>query len=298
MVIFGQFQGEIAALSAAFIWAIASVVFLHLGQRLSPLILNVAKSGIAIAMLLLTLGIQGVGLPEASSTPVLLLLLSGAVGIGIGDTAFFGCINELGPRRALLMEALAPPLAAFIALIFLQEQLSAIAWFGIILTIAGVAWVVVERAHPSQQPIANPWLGIGLGLIAACGQASGAVLSRAALADTTVSPLWSSLLRLVAGVSVLLLLLARQPHRRYELKWVRSPRFLATLVGVAFFGTYLAVWLQQTALKHTEAGIAQALGSISPLFVLPFAVMMGDRISYRALGGVVLALVGVWLLFN
>jgi drug/metabolite transporter (DMT)-like permease len=73
---------------------------------------------------------------------------------------------------------------------------------------------------------------------------------------------------------------------------------LGIVALTAFLGTYLAIYLQQTALKYAEAGVAQALTSTSPLFVLPLAAVLGDPISFRAIGGVVVALVGVGILVN
>ncbi|MFO7089320.1 EamA family transporter, partial [Arthrospira platensis PCC 7345] len=55
--------------------------------------------------------------------------------------------------------------------------------------------------------------------------------------------------------------------------------------------------LQQTALKFTAAGIAQTLTSTSPLFVLPIAIAMGDRVSWRAILGALVAIFGVAMLF-
>ncbi|MEL6456276.1 MAG: EamA family transporter, partial [Cyanobacteria bacterium J06623_5] len=49
-------------------------------------------------------------------------------------------------------------------------------------------------------------------------------------------------------------------------------------------------------LKYTAAGIAQALLATSPLFILPMAALLGERISQRAIWGVAAALAGVWLL--
>jgi drug/metabolite transporter (DMT)-like permease len=62
-------------------------------------------------------------------------------------------------------------------------------------------------------------------------------------------------------------------------------------------GTYFGIWLQQTAFKFTAVGIAQALSATSPLWVLPFAVWSGDKLSCRSVLGVVLALMGISLLF-
>ncbi len=121
-----SFRGELAALAAALIWAIASLLFMGLGRQLSPLMLNLIKSSIAIALILLTLFLQSKSLPQVGLWAIGLLLLSGAIGIGLGDTAYFGSINCLGARRALLLESLAPPMTAMLASVFLREQLKAI----------------------------------------------------------------------------------------------------------------------------------------------------------------------------
>lgn len=294
----GQYQGEIAALSAALIWAIASYIYIHLGKKISPMVLNLTKSSIAIAMTLLTIPLIGDTAPQIPASSFLLLFISGAVGIGVGDTAFFASLNDLGARRSLLLESLAPPLTALLALVFLQEALSSTAWAGIALTVVGVAWVVVERTPDSVRQVLHPWRGIGFGLVAAVGQASGSVMSRAALAETTVSPIWSMLIRLTAGVFGVALWMAFRRQPMGEVIALKSPRFLATLVAVAFAGTFLAIWLQQTAFKYTAAGIAQALTATSPLFVIPIAIALREPVSLRAILGVVLAIVGVWLLFG
>ncbi|MEO1209417.1 MAG: DMT family transporter [Cyanobacteria bacterium J06638_20] len=291
------FKGEIAALSAALIWAIASFIYLKLGRRMSPLILNGTKSVIAIVLLLITLWVLQDNPSALTRQALLYLILSGAIGIGLGDTAFFGSINTLGARRALLMESLAPPLAALIAVFFLQETLSAIAWMGIFLTVGGVTWVVMEQGANTMVRSPLVWRGIGLGLVAALSQASGAVLSRAALVDSDISTLWSTLIRLLAGVLVIVLWLGRQSGELEDLKWLRSPRTLAIVAATAFGSTFLGIWLQQTALKFTAAGIAQSLGATSPLFALPLSIWAGERLSPRAVIGVVIALVGIWLLF-
>ena len=122
-------------------------------------------------------------------------------------------------------------------------------------------------------------------------------MSRAALADTSISPLWSGLIRLVAGTTIVMGLIKMQRLDRKVVELVRSPSFLTLIATTAFGSTFLAIWLQQTSLKYAETGIAQALTSTSPLFVIPFAMMMGDRISVRSVLGVLVALGGIWLLF-
>ncbi|HEY9888903.1 MAG TPA: DMT family transporter [Candidatus Obscuribacterales bacterium] len=272
------------------------MIFGRLGKALSPLVLNLAKGGLAIALIGLTLLLQAGGAPDLSLRAVGWLGLSGAIGIGLGDTAYFKAINALGARRALLLESLAPALTALIALGFLDERLGAIAWLGIGLTIAGVAWVIAERV-PARDGATQHWgSGLGWGLLAALGQASGAVMSRGALADTAVDPLWSGLLRIGAGAVVLLVLIGARGSVAAQLQPLRSRQLWPGVAVAAFLGTYLAIWLQQIALKYTPAGIAQALLATSPLFVLPLAAALGDRITGRAVLGVLVAIGGVWLL--
>ncbi|MGF1568452.1 MAG: DMT family transporter [Nodosilinea sp.] len=290
-------RGELAALVAACLWAVATVIFGRLGQHLSPLVLNLTKGAIAILLLVATL-VVGQRQPAGVDRLVMgLLLASGLIGIGLGDTVYFAALNHLGPRRALLLETLATPMAALIALGFLGEALSAKAWLGITLTLLGVLGVISERVpERGGVPPSPGYRGVLYGVLAALGQATGVVLSRAALAETTVDPLWSSLLRLVGGIVMITGILRWQGTIAPRLAPLKSPQVLAGVGLAAFFGTYLAIYFQQVALKYAPTGIAQALTSTSPLFVLPLAAAMGDRVSLRAVGGVVVALVGVGIL--
>jgi drug/metabolite transporter (DMT)-like permease len=294
-----DYPGELAALSAALIWAIASVIYTGVGRQLSPLVLNLVKGLIAIVLLIATLLLTGNLFPTVDSRSLALLLLSGAVGIGFGDTAYFGALNCIGPRRTLVLESLSPPLAAVLALIFLQEQLPSAAWVGIVLTVFGVTWVVLERSREATTPAVFPLRGIVLGLLAAGGQAGGAVMSRAALAGTDINPLWSTFIRLVGGVAILLLWLGVLRQSIRVLQPLRSQRLFMVVAGTAFVSTYLGIWLQQLSLKYAPAGVAQSLSATSPLFVIPIAVIFaGDKVSARAVLGVLVAIAGVWLLFS
>ncbi|MFG6093773.1 DMT family transporter [Leptothoe sp. ISB3NOV94-8A] len=293
-----MFQGEIAALSAAGLWAFATLMFGRLGKQLSPLVLNLIKGSMAIGFIVLTLAVRQQLLASLPMGSVVLLLISGVVGIGLGDTAYFATVNTLGARQALLLEMLAPPMAALMSLVFLQEQLSALACLGMGLTLAGIIWVVSERSPQVQSTRSKAAItrGILLGIMAALGQSIGSVLSRAALADTAVDPLWSSLLRLSAGLVCIGGLLL---WRRQEQVFMRpSGRLLGGVAIAAFFGTYLAIWLQQVALKYSPAGIAQSLLAMSPIMVIPMALVIGERVTVRAVCGAIVALVGVWLLFS
>ena len=294
-----SFGGELAALSAAFLWALASVLYGRIGQFLSPLKMNLLKNIIAMAMMSFgALAADGGLFLELDLYAATLLLLSGAIGIGLGDSAYFGALKHIGARRALLIMVLSPPITGILALIFLAEKLSYGAWLGVLIAIMGVSWVITERVGVSGQVAGHRYLGITLALLAAAGQAAGAVLSHAAFMHVNMSPMRSALIRLVGGTMVVLLvMLAFKDSEGQGYQNLNSIRRWAMIMLTVFLGTFLGIWLQQVSLKYSAAGVAQTLFATSPLFVIPIVALMGERISLRALMGALLATVGVGFLF-
>jgi drug/metabolite transporter (DMT)-like permease len=287
--------GESAALSAAILWAISSVIYSRLGLKIPPLQLNLYKGIIAIALVAITLLIQGTALINLSTSTVVLLTISGMIGIGLGDTAYFSALNSLGARRTLLLETSSPPMGALLALIFIGEQLAYSSWYGIFLTILGIAWVISER-NPVDQRSVSPQ-GIMWGILAAIAQALGAVISRYALIQSAVSPLESTLIRLIGGTVIVIGILFLPVAKQAKMPWQLSRRSLGVIAIAAFGSTYLGIWLQQISLKFAPTGIAQTFLATSPLFILPIVALQGEKISLRAILGVVVSLAGIALMF-
>ena len=326
-----NFIGELAALTAALLWAISSVIYSRLGLKIPPLQLNFYKGIIAIALIIITLFIQGAAFTNLSFSTIALLTFSGIIGIGLGDTAYFAALNSLGARRTLLLETSSPPMGALLALIFIGEQLSTSVWCGILLTIIGIAWVISERNPVDNISVSGQ--GIIWGILAAIAQATGAVISRFALLQSDISPLQSTLIRLVGGTIIVTGLLFLPVAKQTEVKWQLSGRSLGIIArqfvavkqfvgGVpplketaepfrevpsvvetvevaiaAMMSTYLGIWLQQTSLKFAPTGIAQTFLATSPLFILPIVALQGERISLRAVLGVVVSLGGIAIMF-
>jgi drug/metabolite transporter (DMT)-like permease len=293
-----NFGGELAALSAAFLWALASVLYGRIGQYLSPLKMNLFKNTIAMAMAGLVLFPSG-GLFSGMDPPAtILLLLSGGVGIGVGDTAYFNALRHIGARRALLTLILSPPVTGILALLFLGESLSAGAWSGVIITVAGVSWVISERVGNSGSATESKSIGVAWGLLAAAGQASGAVLSHAAFIHSNINPMRSALIRLIGGTAVVLIAMPLLKDSGQGYRNLNTGRRWGILLLTVFIGTFMGIWLQQISLKYAAAGVAQTLFATSPLFVIPIVALTGERISLRALLGALLAIAGVGLLFG
>jgi drug/metabolite transporter (DMT)-like permease len=289
------------AILAAILWALSSSMLENLAHIISPKELNIFKGGIAILLLVGTSLLLGEDYQNLTWSSVNLLLLSGVIGIGLGDTAYYAGLKDIGSRRALLLFALAPPMTALIAWIFLGETLNLLAWVGIFVTVGGVAWVVTERT-PQETVKQEPKIlrrGILMGVFASLGQAVGLVLSRSAMSDGSITSLQSAALRLSAGVLFTLgwVLISRQPLGKWQNSVDRKKTW--GLLGLtAFIGTYICLWLQQLAVQGAPAGITQTLLSTSPIFILPIAALRGEKVSWRAVLGALISIFGVMLVFG
>lgn len=293
-----HYQGELSALIAALFWSISSVLFNKLGKTIRPLEMNLLKGVLAILLLTATSLLLREGSLALTLPSVAALAVSGAVGIGFGDTVLFKALNILGPRRTLLLTILAPVITSVLAWTFLGESLTLVAVLGILVTMAGVGWVITESSPAEQYEKKLLWKGIFYGFLAAATQAIGAVLSRWALTETSVSALQSAIIRLVAGVVFILLwVVLRREKIGQWIKPASTPKLWATVAAVVVLGTYLAIWLQQISFQFTRVGIAQTLLSTSPLFILPISALQGEKLSVRDVAGVLVAILGICLLF-
>jgi drug/metabolite transporter (DMT)-like permease len=232
----------------------------------------------------------------------LVLMVSGVIGIALGDTAYFQSVQKLGARRALMLFTLAPPIAALIALVFLGERLDLITWVGILLTAGGVMWVVTENAQGGEKvQIKKEDLvpGILFGAFAALCQASGVVMTRSVLTNTALTTLQSTIVRLAPALLALLAIIRFSGNRTDRLAAIMGDKKLMRLVFLSsFIGAYICLWLQQIAIENAPAGIAQTLLSTSPIFILPMMALRGEKVSLRAATGAAAAIFGITLVFG
>lgn len=283
--------GVTAALGAALCWALASSLWRRLPTSLAPAQLNLLKNLVALVLqlpLALLLG-QGAAPPPAA---VLLLLLSGALGIALGDSFYFAALRRLGTRRTLTFDAGGPAVTAAAGAVLLGEGPTPRQWLGI--AVLGLAVLLVAcQSDGGPTEGRQRRLGVLWALAALVCGGGGALLARAALRQTALSPLQTATIRLGAATLVLLPLLGRLPapggrprpaHRRWPLL------LLATLLG-----TSLGIVLQQQALDRLQGGLAVALLATAPIMAVPLAPLEGDRPGPLGLGAALLALVGVAL---
>ncbi|MCK4518917.1 MAG: DMT family transporter [Candidatus Omnitrophica bacterium] len=288
-----QVFGGILALLSAASWALGTILWRKIGNKISPLSMNLSKGIIGLiflgAMLLLT-GIEPVNFKTFS-----ILALSGLLGIAIGDTLFFMSLMRLGPRLTSLMGALTPVLIALSAVFLLGERPSFLGWIGIFLTVIGVIRVLRERV-PQKEIITDKSLGIKYGLLSILAMTAGVIFAKIGVEK---SPALEATFIRVLGAVTGLALWGRKGRKLKE--WLLPFKDFHLLKRVSFvviIGTFGGFWLFLLALKRIDASVAGALGSTTPLFILPMtAIMLREKISLRAGMGAAIAVCGVALIF-
>ncbi len=305
-------QGLLAGLATSVLWSFTAVFFAAAGRRIGAALVNSLRIMLAIVWLGLTHRVvSGHWLPSASGGQVFYLALSGLIGLSLGDLALFSAFVRIGPRLAMLVMTTAPMFAAGAGVLALGERLHPPAVVGMLLTIAGVAVVVLERpaggAAAQQQAGRN--VGLLLALLATLCQAAGSLLSKQGIGhgwlprEQHLGPLAATFLRMAfAGLFVLPVVAwlvrrgtARDP--RPEAAGRRRQGYLFTLGG-SLVGPYLGVWMSLVAFDKAPLGVAQTLLSLPPVFVLPLAVWIEkERLTFRAVVGAVVAVAGCALLF-
>ncbi|RUO31668.1 EamA family transporter [Aliidiomarina sedimenti] len=292
--------GQLAALLAALFWALATLLYNRSSLHLSAAQLNLVKGLVACPLLLGSLYLFGLGFELDLRSPALWwLLLSGVIGITIGDTCYFSALRRLGPAHTILLEYLAPPFAAVLAWMFLRERLSLLEIIAALTVIAGVIFVLSEkRMQHDQMPARLSRSGLAFAVTAAWCQAVGLVMAFHALQAFEINALQAALVRLGGGTLALTIgLLLVAPGILTSTRQALAKTRLLPLMVAIFFGTFMAIGLQQVAIAYVTPGIAQTLLATAPLFMIAINVLLGKTLSLRALLGTLLALAGIALLF-
>jgi len=222
--------------------------------------------------------------------------LSGIIGFAIGDMLLFRAFVLLGARISMLLMAMVPVFGTLIAWLFLGELLDLKQLFAVALVIAGIVWVVMEQQTREQK--GNHYLiGIMCGVGGAMGQALGLILSKKGLVDG-YSALSGNMIRVFVAACVLWLITFIRGRIPATFRKLRDTKGTTTMIGGAFMGPFLGVWLSLVAVQHTYVGIASTLMAMPPIFLIPLSHwFFKEKISIGAIIGTVVAVVGVALIF-
>ncbi len=284
--------GVLAALGAAMAWTSASALWRSLSAHMPAIRLNALKNGLA-SLLFLPVLFTLPGGTEAQA--VLVLLISGLIGIAAGDSFYLGALRRLGTRRTLTVEASGPVLASIGGVVVMGDSLTSRNWLGAILVSGAVALIALQsrrrsgkRDDISTETNTELSTGLLLALTAVICGLSGAFLARHVLISTELSPLQTATIRLMGGWLGLIPVLTRAWNRPAMTRPERWTLVVATLIG-----TNAGILLQQVVLQTMPVGQGVTLMATAPVMALVVGHLEGDPIQLSGVAAAVLALAGV-----
>lgn len=219
----------------------------------------------------------------------LLLAGIGAASTSLGYLGMFHGAEFVSPGLATVIANSQPLVAAVLAQVFLHERLAPLRHLGLLVGFAGIVAVSMPRL------IAGDSAGFAIGLayiiLAAAGVAAGNVLMKSV--SGRIDPLVAMAAQLLFG-AVPLGVAAVLREEPTAILW--TPRFIASLLGLALPGTALSYWLWFMSLERIPLGRANAFTFLTPFFGLSLGIaVFGERPGGMAVVGLLLTVVGVAL---
>ncbi|MBI5726634.1 MAG: DMT family transporter, partial [Ignavibacteriales bacterium] len=138
------YTGELAAITTAVLWSFTSIFFTEAAKRTGSVQLNINRLIMASVLLLSTILIGGFEY-RLTGYQVFNLVISGFLGLVLGDAFLFKSYLLIGPRFAILLMALSPGMSSVLSYLFLGESLTPVAIAGVLITVTGIAIAGSEK---------------------------------------------------------------------------------------------------------------------------------------------------------
>ena len=274
------------------------MAFTAASERIGSLQLNINRMILGVFFLLSTILIMDLNY-SVSTYQFNFLVASGFVGFVIGDSFLFQAFRMIGARLGMLMMSLVPAISTILAYFFLHEVINYWGILGIIITLSGIALVILQKnpGVASKYKLSKP--GIFFGFMGAFGQAAGMVLAKFAFQESHINGFVATFIRLASAVIIFLPLVAlarkyKNPFKVYK-KDIKALGF--TITGT-IFGPFLGVTSSLIAIANTKIGIASTIMATVPVIMLPLVrLIYKEKLTWQSVIGAFLAVGGVSILF-
>lgn len=292
---------EFLAIGAAVAWAFGGLVAAHPSRVLGgPRFVRVRMVFVSFLLAGIAWAVGGWGTVDSSDW--LPLVLSGLIGLSLGDAALFEAFARLGPRRTgILFTANAPMTIAVSAAIY-GERFTTRSALGTVLVLAGVVLAIAKGTRPGQS---HAWeevkgslkTGIIFGLLGAAGQAVAVIIADPVF-DGSLDEWTGAAVRAIAGTVGLFLLMPLFERKQAVGGRIKIDlKLLGWIVLSGAIGMALGKTLMLMALSEGDPGVVSVLVSLAPAAQLPLIWILTKKSpALGAWAGALLAVAGTALI--
>lgn len=295
--------GEAAGLATAFLWTLSAIAWSHASKKTGAIAVSTIRLTIAsVILMFIHLILYKTVWPFGAEMRLqVILVFSGIAGAAVGDMLFFYSLKNLGPRLGMLIASLSPAVSAVMAYAGpMHEKLGVYAILGMVMTMGGVAWVVIDENRGE-----NAWVvpegkftkGVMMALLAVFCYGIGFVLSRAGMEDGKVPAFSATLMRVVSACIFSWLFIPFIGRFRQTFTSMIKGESVGIITCGTLVGPVFGIWMSMISVAHVETGVATALITTSPIFVIPLSYFShGEKPTIRGVIGALIAVGGVFLL--
>jgi len=284
--------GKFLALSAAILWAIAVIFFKRAGENIRPVALNLYKTIISAILLLPVLWITGVVWVPSNITEkdLLMVVLSGILGIALADSLFFKCLNLLGAGLTAIVECMYSPMVIILSWMILLDKLSVRQISGGFLVVIAVL-VATLRTKNQNRHSTKTLQGILVGAASMFTMALSIILMKPVLAKTSV--FWVTEIRLLAALVFLsVFFIVKNEHLQFINLFKKWKNWRYAFPGT-ILGNFLSMTCWVAGFQLTEVSSAAILNQTNTIFlVILSSLVLREPFTIRRLIATVLAMTG------
>lgn len=288
--------GALALVAASALYAVASMLVKREAPRLGILTQNTYRLAVAaVAMGLIFLATRSpADLAQLPRDALLALVAAVFCGLTFGDALSYRAMLLIGMGRAFPIANTYPLVTVLIAVTWLGETVGLAEIAGCLVTVVGVTLVALPARGRIEAALDRRTFATGLAMAAGASVLWAGSNSFLRLAMDGIDPITGNALRLPAATLVAWLM-ARRSQPAPPL-W-RLPRpTLAAVVATGLASSVFAGMLTLYGVQQVGAARAAIVGSISPIFGAPLAiVVLKERLTVRILIGTVLSVAGIIL---
>jgi DME family drug/metabolite transporter len=294
--------GELAALGAAISWAIAPILYRNALVNTNPISANIIRcvtNGIVLTVFLVAFGLTGI---LASLPPWVLIftVISGAIGLGVGDTLYMWGIKILGISRAVPLASTYPLFGLIWATWLLGQPLSVITLTGAAIILLGI-WLLSRKNH--AETTKHKGKLVLLGVVASLGTAVIWSISLTMMNIVVSSGVvgldtnYAIVTLRIASIAVLLTVFSPFIDKGHGFLKI-SKKVIVLLCAGGLIANGLGWLLMNYSFLFTSETAAVPISSTSPLFAaLAGFLFFREKATLLPILGVISIVAGIILIF-
>jgi drug/metabolite transporter, DME family len=291
--------GELAALGAAVSWTISALFYRKALEGAKPISANIIRLAVTGGLLLLVVVIIGkFGVLTSFSMQLFVLaLVSGIIGLGVGDSLYLTSLKSIGVSRAVPLTCTYPLFSLLWAVLVFGEQITVTIALGAVVIVLGVLFLSRSSqadAREGRRPLFGVVVAIATALLWSVS------ISLMNLAVREAPDLDNAFIISVVRVATIGgLMLAVSPIVDRKMGFLRVGRKTAAAAimgGVSALG--LGWFLLAYSFTLTSQAISVPISSTTPLFSTLAAVfLLREKATIRNALGSIMIVLGIFLLF-